>query len=262
MVPHFYNGEILLKLEQEEQKTKLLLGWDVNMFMKTMIPHHTSVIWTVRLKLLFSVLCSHAPIQTQANIPIKSNTWSVVSGGIPHTALQNHMGFFVRFQVNKKKLFSKLHVSEQLISTLMTLLTQHSATHDQSPFQNYSPSLKWTWCIDSLGQRALHSHVTHPYQQLDMFLNHPTPSFSMLIPEAIVLLMLYEIFPPGTGYFCNSLLFQYQHFSGQFTLMQMITSCGILCWCWFTALFLRQGLSETQLFKFLNILHWLLLLLS
>lgn len=140
----------------------------------------------------------------------------------------------------------------------MTLLTQHSA-----PFQNYSPFPKWTWYIDSLGQRSLHSHVRHPYQLLAMFLNHSTPYFSMLTPAAIVLLMLYEILPPGTGYFCNSLLFQYQYFSGQFTFMQIMRSCCGMLWCYrFIALFLRQGCSETWLFRFLNILHWVLLLLS
>lgn len=91
----------------------------------------------------------------------------------------------------------------------MTLLTQHSARGDKSTFQDYSPFLKWTWHVDSLGQRALHSHVTRPYQLLAMFLNHPTPCFATLTPAAIVFLMLYERFPPDTGYFCNSLLFQY-----------------------------------------------------
>lgn len=78
-----------------------------------------------------------------------------------------------------------MHVSEQFISILMTLLTQHSATEDKSPFQNYSPFLKWTWYIDSLGQRAWHSHVTCPYQLLAMLLNHPTPYFSVLTPAAL-----------------------------------------------------------------------------
>lgn len=63
-------------------------------------------------------------------------------------------GIFDRFQVNKKILFSKFHISEQLISVLMTLLKQRSATEDKCPYQDYSPFLKWTWHTHSLGQRS------------------------------------------------------------------------------------------------------------
>lgn len=78
------------------------------------------------------------------------------------------------FRLRKKNILLYVALLRTINSISMTLLTQHSAPEHKSPFQNYLTFLKWTGDLDSLNQRALRAHVTHPYQLLVILLNHPT----------------------------------------------------------------------------------------